>query len=273
MTRPAVDWGLGHYERTAAQLMPAARAVVDSAAPAAGERVVDVGCGTGNAALLAAERGARVTGVDPAVRLIEVARERAAGQHLDIAFASGDAAALLLPDGEADLVLSVFGVIFAPDVDAAAAELARVAAPSGRIVLSAWIPEGAISQTVRLSREAVARAVGAPPAPPPFPWHERDALAGLLGPHGFEVAIEERRISFTGASPREYLQEEMSNHPFAVAGRAVLEPLGESDGLFASMLEVLEAANEDPAAFQVTSRYVIATAARAGHAGHDTGKA
>ncbi|HKN93646.1 MAG TPA: class I SAM-dependent methyltransferase, partial [Thermoleophilaceae bacterium] len=60
------DWGLGTYERTAEQLMPAAQAVVASAAPAAGERVVDVGCGTGNAALIAAERGARVTGVDPA---------------------------------------------------------------------------------------------------------------------------------------------------------------------------------------------------------------
>lgn len=273
MTASAVDWGLGHYERTAAQLMPAARAMVENAAPAAGERVVDVGCGTGNAALLAAERGARVTGVDPAARLIEVARERAAEQRLNVAFAPGDAAAIPLADGEADLVLSVFGVIFAPDVHAAAVEMARVTAPGGRIVLSAWIPEGAISQTVRLAREAVAQALGAPPAPPPFPWHEREALAGLFGPHGFEVTIDERRISFSGTSPREYLQQEMSDHPFAVAGRAVLEPRGESDALFGRMLEVLEAANEDPAGFRVTSRYVIATAARAGHDSHGTGTA
>ena len=73
------DWGLGRYEDTAAQLEPAARAVVERAAPAAGEHVVDVGCGTGNAALLAAERGARVTGVDPAPRLLDVARERGRG--------------------------------------------------------------------------------------------------------------------------------------------------------------------------------------------------
>jgi len=63
---PSLDWSIGNYEHTADQLMPAARLVVDRAAPAPGERVVDVGCGTGNAALLAAARGARVTGVDPA---------------------------------------------------------------------------------------------------------------------------------------------------------------------------------------------------------------
>src|SRR5436305_15136046 len=112
---PTLDWSLGRYERTAGQLLPAARLVVERAAPAAGDRVVDVGCGTGNAALLAAERGARVTGVDPATRLLEVARERAAARGLDADFATGDAAHLPVGDGEADVVLSVFGVIFAPD--------------------------------------------------------------------------------------------------------------------------------------------------------------
>ena len=264
MSGPSLDWGLGHYERTAAQLLPAAHAVVERVAPVAGEHIVDVGCGTGNAALLAAERGARVTGVDPAARLLEVARGRAAEQGLDgVAFVSGEAAALPLADGEADALVSVFGVIFAPDAAGAVAELARIAAPNGRIVLSAWIPEGAISETARISREAVARAVGAPPAPPPFPWHEREALAGLLEPHGFEVASEEHRISFTGESPSEYLDAEARSHPMAVAGRAVLEPRGEGEALRERLLEVLEAANEDPAAFRVTSRYVVVSARRA----------
>ena len=65
-----MDWSLGHYEHTAAQLLPAARVAVDLAAPSSGERLVDVGCGTGNAALLAAASGAAVTGVDPARRLL-----------------------------------------------------------------------------------------------------------------------------------------------------------------------------------------------------------
>lgn len=138
MASRAPDWGLGRYEGTAAQLLPAARVVVDRASLRPGERVVDVGCG---------------------------------------------------------------------NPMAAAAELARVAAPSARIVLSAWLPDGAISQTTRVAREAVAAALGAPTGPPPFAWHERDALAGLLEPHGFGVELEEHRLAFSGPSAAAYLEE------------------------------------------------------------------
>jgi SAM-dependent methyltransferase len=261
-TAPSLDWGIGKYERTAAQLEPAARLIVDRAAPAPGERVVDVGCGTGNAALRAAAFGARVTGVDPAARLLQVARERAAAQKLEADFVGGDAANLPLADGEADLVLSVFGVIFAPDPAAAAAEMARVAGPGGRVVLSAWIPGGPISQMGRLAGEAVRRVMGAPPGPPPFAWHEAAQLGALFAPHGFEVSLEEQQIAFTGSSPADYLDSEMSDHPLAVSGRAVLERHGEDEALRARLLEVLEAGNEDPEAFRTTSRYVIATAKR-----------
>jgi SAM-dependent methyltransferase len=259
----ALDWGLGRYEGTAAKLLPAARVVVDRASLRPGERVVDVGCGTGNATLLAAALGARAVGIDPARRLLEVARAEAAARELDATFAQGDAAALGLADASADAVLSVFGVIFAPDPMAAAAELARVAAPSARIALSAWIPDGAISQTTRVAREAVAAALGAPTGPPPFAWHERDALAGLLEPHGFGVELEEHRLAFSGPSAAAYLEEEFSEHPLSIAGRAVLEPRGEAEALRGRMLAILTAANEDPAAFRVTSRYVVATARRA----------
>lgn len=259
---PPLDWGIGRYERTAEQLMPVARLAVERATPVAGERVVDVGCGTGNAALLAAERGARVTGVDPAARLLEVARADAAARGLDADFVAGDAASLPLADGEADLVLSVFGVIFAPDPRAAAAEIARVTASDGRIVLSAWIPEGAISTVNRIARQAVAETLELPPAPPPFAWHERDALAELLSPYGFDVSLDEHTLAFTGPSPREFLQAESESHPVALAGRALLGSRGTGDALFARMLESLEEANEDPEAFRVTSRYVIAGAHR-----------
>jgi ubiquinone/menaquinone biosynthesis C-methylase UbiE len=114
--------------------------VVTRSAPASGEHVLDVGCGTVNAAPLAAERGATVTGVDPAPRLLEVARRESAARGLDATFAVGEAAALPLGDGETDVALSIFGVIFAPDARAAAAEIARVTAPARRIMLSAWIP-------------------------------------------------------------------------------------------------------------------------------------
>jgi ubiquinone/menaquinone biosynthesis C-methylase UbiE len=93
--------------------------------------VLDVGCGTGNAALLAPARGATVTGVDPAARLLDVARARAIDHGLDITFSLGEAAALPIQSGSVDVLLSVFGVIFAPDPVTAAAEMARVTAPHG----------------------------------------------------------------------------------------------------------------------------------------------
>ena len=261
MSAAAFDWGIGHYERTAEQLEPAARAIVEHAAPAAAERVVDVGTGTGNAALLAAARGARTTGVDPAPRLLEVARERAAAQRLEATFAVGEAAALPLADAEADVVLSVVGVIVAPDPAAADAELARVTAPAGRIVFSAWLPEGPIREAVVLARQTVQRVLGAPAGPPPFAWHDRAALGELFAPHGFEVTLDVHSLPFTGPSPRA-VHEQQADHPLAVAGRAVLESRGEQEALDEAMIAIYEAGNEDPGAFRVTTRYVIATARR-----------
>jgi ubiquinone/menaquinone biosynthesis C-methylase UbiE len=252
-------WGLGSYERTAVQLLPAAEALIDVAAPTPSDRVIDLGCGTGNAALLAAKWGSRVIGVDPAPRLLEVAAARASDKGFDASFVEGEAASIPLEDEAADLLLSVFGVVFAPDAEVAAAEMSRVTAPGGRIVISAWIPDGAISQAARIGREAVAKALDAPPGPPPFPWHEQVALAELFGIHGFTVETEEHSLSFTGTSPREWVEEEARNHPLQVAGAAVLEPRGEADAVRKQVLEVFEAANEDPSAFKVTSRYVIAT--------------
>ena len=196
-----IDWGVGRYEDTATRLEPAARVVVDRAAPAAGERVVDVGCGTGNAALLAAERGAVVTGVDPAPRLLEVARADAAARGLDATFAPGHAAALPLGDGEADVLLSVFGVIFAPDPRAAAEELARVSAPAGahrpqRVDALGGRPSG----RARRGRGDADRP-RRPAGPPPFAWHERTALAELFAPHGFEVTVDDEHLSFAARRP------------------------------------------------------------------------
>lgn len=267
-----MDWSLGCYEHTAARLLPAARVVVDLARLAGGERVLDVGCGTGNGSLLAAARGCQVTGVDPARRLLEVARQQAAARGLEVTFVQGDAASLPLPDASADVVLSVFAVIFAPDAAVAAAEMARVCAARGRIVLSAWIPEGPIHDYVRVfqgatgeqgaTSEAGQPGAAQPGGAQPFAWHDRDVLAELLRPHGFAVDVEERRLAFTDTSARDYAEGESRHHPLAVAGRAALERSGQTQAVFERALEVLEAGNENPDGFRVTSRYVVATARR-----------
>jgi SAM-dependent methyltransferase len=255
-----IDWGAGSYELTAAQLLPAARAVVEAAAPRPGEHAVDVGCGSGSCALLAAERGARVTGIDPAARLREVAAAEAAARGLDAAFVAGEAAAIPLADGSADVVLSSFGAIFAPDAQAAIAEMARVTAPDGRIVLSAWLPQGTVREAVQVARQAFAAQAPPPPAPP-FAWHDAAALTAAFAPHGFSVSLVEREIAFAAASPEAYVDAELHAHPMWVVGLATLSPSQVAD-VRARVLAVLAAGNEDPDAFRVTSRYVIATARR-----------
>ena len=256
-----VDWGVGRYEQTAAQLMPTARVVVDAAAIEPGDRVVDIGCGTGNAALLAATRGAIVAGIDPAARLVAVARERATAGGLDAAFVTGTAADTPLGDDAADVVMSAFGVIFAPDPAAAVAEMARITAPGGRIVLSAWIPDGAIAASTRAAADAVTRALGEP-ARLPFAWYDHDALSALFAPHGFAVEVEEHRQAFTATSPRAYVEDVFDSHPLWVSGRALLASRGQAAAVRDRALQILIEANEDPHAFRVTSRYVVAVATR-----------
>lgn len=258
-----LDWGVGRYESTAERLLPAARVVVERASLQGGEHVLDLGCGTGNAALLAAACGAHVIGVDPASRLLDVARARAASHGADITLLAGDAASLCVGDASVDVVLSVFAVIFAPDAVVAAAEMSRVLKPRGRIILSVWVPQGTLSEFTSAAAEAVRQAVGAPPSPKPFAWHDRDALSALLAPYDFTVEVEQHSLSFVDTSPSAYLDGESREHPMAVAGLAVLERLGRAEALRVRLLQILEAGNEDPAGFQMTSRYVVATAQRA----------
>jgi hypothetical protein len=139
--------------------------------------------------------------------------------------------------------------------------MARVTGPGGRIVLSAWIPDCAISASVRVAGEAIWRALGTRGGPP-FAWHDRDALAGLLAVHGFQVEIEEHSHAFTAASVSEYVAAEFESHPLWVAGRPLLEARGEAEAVRDRVEAILEVGNEDPDGFRVTRRYVVATASR-----------
>ena len=203
--------------------------------------------------------------MDPAPRLLDVARARAVDLGLEITFALGEAGAIPVDSGSVDVVLSVFGVIFAPDPAAAAGEMARVTAPHGRIVFSAWLPGGAVGEVVRTARETAMAALDAPPAPAPFAWHDQHTLSGLLGAHGFSVGVERHAHVFTAPSIEDFLQTELIDHPLSSAARAMLEARGKADvqaAIVDRAREILTAANETTDGFAVTSSYLVASAQR-----------
>ena len=253
---PRPDWDGGRYETFAAELEPAAQRLVELAAPAPGERVLDLATGTGNAALAAARRGARVTGVDSATRLLEVARGRAAAEELAIEFVSGDVLDPPVAAGSQDLAVSSFGVTFASDPERVVQAIAGALRPGGRALLTAWLPEGPIHADLEVFSLAVAEATGAP-APERFPWHEPEAVAGLAAARGAEVLAHEQRLAITASSPREYLELGERDHPLSAARRETLERAGTYAGTCERALAVLIGANEDPGGFLVHSPYRV----------------
>jgi ubiquinone/menaquinone biosynthesis C-methylase UbiE len=139
-------WETGDYPRVGNTLQIIAELLVEAADVRAGQRVLDVACGQGNAAMAAARRFAVASGVDYATNLLAQGRERAAAEHLDVTFIDGDAENLPLPDASFDLTCSTVGVMFAPDHQKAADELVRVTATGGKIAVASWTPSGMVGQ-------------------------------------------------------------------------------------------------------------------------------
>ena len=250
------DWGLGRYERTATELEPVAESVVRMAEISAGQDVIDLACGTGNAALRGAALGARTVGVDASPRLLEVARGRARDQGVAVDFREGDLLSLPLADRCADVVLSVFGVIVASDPARALREIQRVLRPSGRVLLSAWIPEGPIDAMLGAMGRVLGRVTQSPP-PRRFPWSDPGAIAELAGEAGLVLKGTSRgELAIRDSSPEAYVLAGQE-HPMALAVRPVLDRAGVSDEAREAMTAVLREANEENGAFLVHSPYVV----------------
>jgi SAM-dependent methyltransferase len=156
------------------------------------ERVLDVACGSGNAAIAATRRAwGNTVGADFVPALLERGRERAAAERLEIEFVEADAQNLPFDDGNFDVVVSVFGAMFAPDQERTAAELLRVTKPGGRIGMANWTPDGAVGGMFM----TVAKHVLPPPGiKPPLLWGSEERLRELFGEQITDLRIE-RRIS------------------------------------------------------------------------------
>jgi len=169
-TKQQAMWASGDFAVIGVTLQIVGEQLCESVDLRAGERVLDVAAGNGNATLAAARRFARVTSTDYVPALLEGGRRRAQAEGLDVKFEVADAEALPYPDASFDVVLSTYGVMFTPDHQKSAAELMRVCRPGGRIGLVSWTPEGFLGQLFRV----VAKHV--PPTPgvqSPLLWGSR----------------------------------------------------------------------------------------------------
>ncbi|MEG8279302.1 class I SAM-dependent methyltransferase [Streptomyces sp. AHA2] len=203
-------WAQGDYPSLAAEIIPELGAIlVEACGVGPGQRVLDVGAGSGNAAIPAALAGADVVASDLTPELFEAGRLVAERQGARLTWREADAEALPFGDGEFDTVLSCVGVMFAPHHDRAAGELVRVCRPGGTIGLLSWTPQGFIGRMF-----AVMKPYAPPPPPgaqPPPLWGEEDHVRALLGDRVTDVRAERRTVRVdrfaTPEAFRDYFKE------------------------------------------------------------------
>ena len=207
--RQHAAWSSGDYSVVGTTLQIVCETLCEAVDLRAGERVLDVAAGNGNATLAAARRWCQVTSSDYVPELLERGRQRAAAERLQgIDFCEADAEALPYPDSEFDVVLSAIGVMFAPHHQQAADELIRVCRPGGTIAVLNWTPEGFIGQVFSAMRPY------APPPPPgasPAPlWGRADHVRSLFGDRVTDLVARQQTLHvdrFTdGVEFREFMK-------------------------------------------------------------------
>jgi ubiquinone/menaquinone biosynthesis C-methylase UbiE len=225
-SRQQATWSAGDYAVIGITLQLVGERLCEAVDLRAGERVIDVAAGNGNATLAAARRFAEVTSTDYVDALLGRGRERAAAERLPVTFKQADAEALPFADGCFDVALSTFGVMFTPNQEMAAAELARVVRKGGRIGLANWTPDGFIGQLFKLIGKHVAPPAG---IKSPALWGTEGRLGELFSGH--QVKASKQIFSFRYKSASHWLDVFKTyygptNRAFAmldVAGQAALE--------------------------------------------------
>lgn len=217
-------WGAGDFSTLAGMIWPVGAHLVRAVGAGSGVDLIDVGCGTGNVAIQAAEAGASVVGLDLAPEMLERARaaSEAAGLHID--WIEGDAQALPFADASADAVVSSFGCMLAPRHEVVAMELGRILRPGGRMALSTWPPDSAIGEFTRM---------GTAHMPPPpdsagssLSWGEEDHVREIFAGSGVELSFERERVDFAFPSVAAAVEEYLTRFGPLLVARQALEPQG-----------------------------------------------
>lgn len=201
--RQQATWASGDFAFIGTTLQIVGELLAEAADVRAGERVVDIAAGNGNATLAAAHRFAEVTSTDYVPELLARGRLRAEAEGLNITFRVADAEALPFADGTFDVALSTFGVMFAPDHVRAAGEMLRVVRSGGRIGLANWTPEGFIGQLFKIVGTYV-------PPPPglksPALWGTEPHLVSLFGAQAADIRCVRRNFNFRYLSSAHWIQ-------------------------------------------------------------------
>ena len=193
-TKLKATWGAGDFGKIAESFTVGAADFVARLNLQRGIRVLDAACGSGNQSIPAALAGAEVVGIDIVPNLLEQAQKRATGEGLSIRFGEYDVENLPFQNGEFDVVMSMFGAMFAPRPELVSAELIRVCRPGGRIELGNWTPEGFIGQMFKATGKHMP-----PPAsmPSPLLWGDEATVRARLGDGVSKIDFERFSIVFT----------------------------------------------------------------------------
>jgi len=201
--RQQATWASGDYAAIGTTLQIVGETLAEAADVRAGERVLDVAAGNGNATLAAARRFADVTSTDYVPELLDKGRARALAEGLKVQFQTADAEALPFVDGHFDVALSTFGVMFTPDHARAAHEMLRVTREGGRIGLANWTPEGFVGRLFKLIGKHVPPPAG---VKPPSLWGTEPHIVELFGARAAQIRCERRSFKFRYRSAAHWVQ-------------------------------------------------------------------
>jgi len=198
--RQQAAWSAGDYAVIGTTLQIVGESLCEALDLRAGQSVLDVAAGNGNATLAAARRGCEVVSTDYVAALLERGRARASAEGLDVRFEQADAEKLQYPDASFDAVISTFGVMFTPHQEQAAAELARVCKRGGKIGLANWTPASFVGEMFKALGRYIPPAAG---LKPPMLWGTEERLRELFPGHRVEAS--RRNFNFRYRSPRHWL--------------------------------------------------------------------
>ena len=202
-TRQQASWSSGDYAVVGTTLQIVGEELCEALDVRSGQKVLDVAAGNGNVSLAAARRWCNVVATDYVPALLDRARERAEAERLPIEFREADAEALPFKDGQFDVVVSTFGVMFTADHDRAASELVRVTRRGGKIGMANWTPEGFIGQLFK----TIGKHLPPPPgARSPALWGTRARIAEMFEPHASSIKSAQRNFVFRYRSAEHWLE-------------------------------------------------------------------